>query len=170
MTLGTTGDFPTYYDTTIGQGWESPGSLGAGEPIGTNITGIGNAGETALGWAGLSMAVPASTDTPGLQGSVPATLQTQIYASDGGQMGGFDWNSTSTTSATFQPGIYRLTTCDSYTNTATTLRTYSPTSSTRAVAPGQGLAMETVPQAASSTIDYQAGYPFLQFSAFPVTT
>jgi hypothetical protein len=68
----------------------------------------------------------------------------------------------------FNPGIYNITTRDSFSNTGTTQTTIGNPYGTMSLAPGHGLAAQSLP-----LVKYDSIYGttnFLNFPAFPVTT
>lgn len=178
----TSGATPKFLDTTVGPGWQVPSSMGAGAPIGTNVS-ASAAAEVALGWPAVSVPVLNSTDTANVAGAVPSTF---VNLQETSRMGGFSWNTSASTvitltgsqtsSSTDSLGnpttvtvdapakIWRATTADSFSNTATT--EYS--TSVISIGPGQGIAFESVPEVASQS-SQDSPAPFLNFPAFPST-
>lgn len=159
---------PIWLDVTLGQGWQAtPTTFGNGQSIGTNISGIPAVTAQDLGNPGVSVVPVEGTTAVAIAGNVPTTLLSLYLAT---QAGGFGFNSTEGTTLTNFPGIQRVTTCDSLSNTSTAQATYDASSiaSTSSLAPGQGQANETVPYG-NLTTQASPTPPFLAFAAFPVT-
>lgn len=166
--LVTSGGDLTFTDVTIGQGWQAtPTDFGRQQPMGTNIGGIGAVATQAFGWPQASVAVLPVGDTAvtiTLAGLVPTSLKNTVETT---ALGGFGWDSTETTTVANTPGVQRQTLCDSFSNTTTSQVTWNSTNLTLTLGPGDGIAVEAIPIAESTTAPDTSSNPFLQFPAFP---
>jgi hypothetical protein len=156
---------PSVAAPTIGEGWQAV-SFGRLQPIGTNL-----GSNTTNSISAVATAWPPSVRVPfgprsaaSIVGTVTTTL-TNIRASS--RFGGYGWDSTAGSTVTKTTGIDRMTTVSGDVS-GVTEKTWTPTSSTMAMAPGVALAAESIPlvsTASSANGDSQ----FLSFAAFPST-
>lgn len=157
---------PTVAAATIGEGWQA-GSVGRGEPIGTNLAPgtTSTISETALAWpTSVQMAV-ADSDAAVIAGVVPITLTNTRTTS---RAGGYGWNTTIGSTFSQTSGIHRMTTCDNSTSGTVEKTWGAGANSTYSLAWGQALAAESVPWA-NSTSSSGGDSQFLSFAAFPST-